>query len=447
VGALSSVHTILSEVLGATGALVFLSRGIIFIAVTQIPLYCSHMSPQLRKLSRETALLTAGNIVSLSLGLIGGIIIARVLGDEARGVYAWVFTLQGFACQLAALATYHAARQLASQTPKKEWPRLIGALATFAALGSVLGLSVLIYGLFHPLAPDYTTLLLLAFLGVPVMGLAMPLAALVHVQGHAIRTFMSMVSLRLLLLIATVTLWVGGGLNLTTLTLANIMAALLTLVFLLVSLRLNYRNFATFLPQKQFMQTLSKAVGPAWVAGLGLYALPKIAILVLATGGDLAAAGHLAVALTLFEAAISIPGLAAGVLVSHLALNETDLKARRKITLAMLGISGLMAIGGLLIGPWLIPVLFGSAFTGSVLPFQILMACLVLGAVHQAWFSRLIHAKQASMLMIPPLLGCLTVVLFGAFWVSPFGAFEAAMATLMGYGVLVLSTYALKGTH
>jgi hypothetical protein len=91
--------------------------------------------------------------------------------------------------------------------------------------------------------------------------------------------------------------------------------------------------------------------------------------------------------------------------------------------------------------------LFGSAFTGSVLPFQILMACLVLGAVHQAWFSRLIHAKQASMLMIPPLLGCLTVVLFGAFWVSPFGAFEAAMATLMGYGVLVLSTYALKGTH
>jgi O-antigen/teichoic acid export membrane protein len=394
--------------------------------------------------------LTAGNVLSLSLGLIGGIIIARALGDEARGLYAWVFTLQGFACQLAALATYHAARQIAAETPRADWGALVIALIFLAGIGCLISLPILGYSLMHPLGQTHPMLVLLAFIGVPILGVIIPVSALVHVQGYPLQSFLSMISLRFILLMATLGLWIGGSLNLMHLTLANTLAAALTLIFLFAVLQLP-RQKKGFKHAKQIVLRLRATIGAAWLAGLGLYALPKIALLVLATHGatqgNLAATGHLAVALTLFEAAIGIPSLAAGVLVSHLAQNYADPKARRAITLAMIGLSAFMAMGGLLVGPWLIPFLFGEVFGGAILPFQVLMACLILAAVHQAWFSRLMHAQNSLTLILPPLLGCMVVLGFGIAWVGPHGAFGAAMATFMGYGVLTLSTYALKGTH
>jgi O-antigen/teichoic acid export membrane protein len=408
------------------------------------------MGQQLRQLSRETAVLTAGNVLSLTLGLIGGIIIARALGDEARGLYAWVFTLQGFACQLAALATYHAARQIAAETPRTDWGALVISLAFLAGIGCLFSLPILGYSLMHPLGQAHPMLVILAFIGVPILAVVMPLTALLHVQGQAWQSFFSMVFLRLILLFATLGLWIGGSLNLINLTLANTLAALLTLGFLFSVLQLP-RQKKVFEHAKQVVLRLKATIGAAWLAGLGLYALPKIALLVLATHGatqgNLAATGHLAVALTLFESAIGIPSLAAGVLVSHLTQNYADPKARRSITLGMVGLSALMALGGLLVGPWLIPVLFGSPFMGAVLPFQVFMGCLVLAALHQAWFSRLMHAQNPMILILPPLFGCAVVFGFGVLWVGPHGAFGAAMATFMGYGVLVLSTYALKGPH
>lgn len=408
------------------------------------------MGQQFRQLSREAAVLTAGNVLSLTLGLVGGIIIARALGDEARGLYAWVFTLQGFACQLAALATYHAARQMAAETPKTQWPSLIWALLILSGIGSIISLPILAYSLMHPLGQTNPGLVLLAFIGVPILGLFLPLSGVVHVQGKILQSFFSMVSLRFILLITTVGLWISGGLNLVTLTLANITAAALSLSFLFTAIQLPKQNHV-FKHAWRMVQQLKHTIGAAWLAGLGLYALPKLALLVLAshgaTEGDLSSTGHLAVALTLFEAAIGIPALASGILVSHLARNFADFKARRAITLAMVLMSIIMAIVGLLVGPWLIPLLFGAPFIGAVLPFQVLMVCLILATLHQAWFSRLLNAKIPAILVGPPVLGCLVVLGFAYLWVGYFGAFGAAMATLMGYGVMTIVTYAIKGTH
>lgn len=406
------------------------------------------MTNHFRNLSQETLVLTLGNITSLLLGLVGSILIARALGADARGLYAWVFTVQGFGCQVAGLVTYHTARSFAAHSTQGQFPAWIGACAVFAIVGSALfALPILVYALLTPLGQTHSLLLITAFIGVPILAFTTPLTAFVHAQKRQAATLFSMVALRLILLLGTLVLLGLGILTPQTLTFANIGAALGVLIFTLIILRVFSAPLPAFLPSRTMLHSLMQHIGPAWLAILGLYALPKIGVLVLAANGSLATTGHFSVALSLFEALLITPSMATAVLIGHLAQNATSQQARRKITLFMLGGTTLGATLAAVLSPWVIPFLFGTAFYSAVLPFQILMPCLVLAALHQAWFSRLLHAQSTTALMLPSAAGCGMVWLCAYSWVEAFGAFGAAMATFMGYGVLVLTTYTLKRSH
>jgi O-antigen/teichoic acid export membrane protein len=402
-----------------------------------------------KQLSTETLQLVAGNFLSLSLGLISSILITRALGEEARGVYAWVFTLQGFACQLGALVTYQAARQLAAHHSQDQWPQLAGFIIILGLAGSLLGLPLLLYGLTEPtVGAPYGWLLLIAFIGVPFSAISVPLVALVHTRKHFAINTLTVISQRLFLLVGVLVLLAVGAVNLHGLTLLNILSAGVALGVVYAALRLKTPfNLSTLTPPRAMFTELKSLIGATWLAGLALFALPKIAILQLAASGQLAATGHLSVASTLFEAALAMPLIASSVLITHLTKRGANQAIRRKITLAMLGGTSLAAGVAAGLAPWVIPLLFGAPFTDAVAPFQLLMVCLVMAALHQAWFSRLVTARASAALILPPLMGCIAVFALGLALTHPYGAVGAALSTVGGYVVMVVITYTLKKQH
>lgn len=393
-----------------------------------------------KQLTSETFILAVGNVLSLSLGLFTSILVTRALGEEARGVFAWIFTLQGIATHVAALVTYQAARQLAAQHPESDWPRVASTFIGLAGVGTLLSVPLLLYGWFDTeVGVSHKGLQLIAFAAVPFVAAAMALSALVHTRGHLLPTLTTLAAQRVVIFGCIMGLLVMGQLNLTAVTWVNLIAPLGSL-----ALSLWILNTPLGWPDVRLWQEIKGFIGATWLAGVALVALPKVAVIMLGSTGQLAATGHYSVACTLFEAALILPMLAGSVLISHFTRINSGPAARRQTTLVMLGAAGLIAAISIALAPWVVPFLFGAPFAAAVAPFQVLMVCLVLAALHQAWFSRLMAAHARLAVVLPPLLGCAVVTALAVYWVPTQGAMGAAWATLAGYGALVVSTYGLK---
>jgi O-antigen/teichoic acid export membrane protein len=91
----------------------------------------------------------------------------------------------------------------------------------------------------------------------------------------------------------------------------------------------------------------------------------------------------------------------------------------------------------------LIPTLFGADFGESIPAFQILMGCLVLATLHQAWLSHLMAIRRGWAQVLPPLLAC-GAVISAIIWLGANTAVEVAQATLVGYAILAAATWLMK---
>jgi O-antigen/teichoic acid export membrane protein len=400
------------------------------------------LPPTAARLARESLQLVGGYGMGLVLGLVGSILLARGLGDEGRGVYAWLLTLQGLGIQLASVVTYQAARQLAAKHPEKMWPKLIGTVSCLSVAGIFLALPVLVYGVLEPhIGQHHRGLLVLLFIVAPVYAMAVGWSGIFLTNTTWIRTLIYSVGLKSIALVGIVVLVLFKILTLTTAIWLQIVAILwfAALIVILVRIPLQKWEFDWV-----FLQKIRNNLGVNWLVGLFLFALPKLATVQLGASGQLAATGHFAVALTLFEAALNIPTLAASVLITHFTRHSSGNIGRAKATWALAGSMGIAAVVGGLLAPWLIPFLFGAGFTNSVQPFQILMICLVLASLHQAWLSQLISQEHKIAQVVPALTACVVVLAAGGWFIPAGAAIGAALATLLGYVILVVGTYLLK---
>jgi O-antigen/teichoic acid export membrane protein len=403
-----------------------------------------------KKLLREAANLVSGYGLALLLGLVASIILTRALGEEARGVMAWLLTLQGLAVQAAALISYPAARQLAAATPPKQWPQLLGSFSAFSLFGLILAAPFLAYGLFFaPLGQTHLLLLVVLFAQIPFMIMAQVWMGIILTEPKWWVALLQGSGGKALMLLGVLALWALGTITLEAVIWWQVVSgtALLVVFYLLLQV-----PFTSWRIERARWSAAWPFIGASWAAIGLLFALPKLVILQLGNTGQLAAAGHYAVANGLFEAALAIPTLATSVLITHFTRHRAHQDgggqgARRKVSLAVAGFMGVVAGSAALVAPWLIPFLFGAPFVASVVPFQILMVCLVLAAVHQAWLSRLMASTAKYALIVPPLLGCLVVAMGCVWWGAALNAVIAAWLTLAGYAVMAGSTYLLKGQH
>lgn len=400
------------------------------------------LPPTAARLAQEAFQLVGGYGLGLILGLVGSIILARALGEEGRGVYAWLLTLQGLGIQLASVVTYQAARQLAAKLPESAWPKLLGTIMVMSTAGTILALPLLVYGVLEAnIGEPHRGLLVLLFAVTPLYALAVGLSGVLLTKTTTIRTLVYSIGLKSMSLIGVLGLVLSGYLTLSMAVWVQVIAVVLFTVLIIRLIHIPWRQWQI---DWQLAKHVRGMLGINWLVGLFLFALPKLVTLQLGASGQLAATGHYAVAQTLFEAALNLPTLAASVLITHFTRQQGNSQGRTKATWALAGMMALAAVAGAAIAPWLVPFLFGVNFTDSVLPFQILMACLILASVHQAWLSQLISQEAKLPQVLPALVACIVVAVAGWWWIPTLAAVGAASATLLGYTVLVAGTYCLK---
>jgi O-antigen/teichoic acid export membrane protein len=387
------------------------------------------------KLGQETFQLTFAQMSGLVVGFAATVLVTRALGAEARGVYSWVLTVHGLAAQLSMLVSYVAVRQLGTRHGEHDWPRLAGTFGVLAFVGWALTLPVFVWAWVQPLGQLHPTLLLLAWLAVPLAGLSTILGALVQLRRRFWDTVNPQLLARLSVLLIAVLFWQTGVLNLRG---AVLLTPLMLLVWLAVTLFYLDIPLRRFRPSATLARQLAHFLGASWLAGLALFALPKVALLVLAHSAPLAVTGQYSIAATLTEVALILPNIIGQVLTSHFTSNLSGARARR-LTLGLgTGLVALACAAGYLVAIPFIPGVFGPGFAAAVGPFHILLLAVLFNGPAQVWHSQLYAAQRRWGVLLPPLLGLVVCLAAAVWWVPVWGAAGAAWASVAGFAVYAL---------
>jgi O-antigen/teichoic acid export membrane protein len=389
-----------------------------------------------RRLVAETLLLASAQIAALAVAFLATVLIARALGPEGRGVYAWLLTLVGIAVQVAALASHQTVRAIFPQVGEDR--AFVPMLMALSLFGTLLGLPLLIYALAElPAALDHR-LVFAAWLAVPLTGAAVPLLALVQIGARPWPIFAAHVGSRAVILTVVAVLWAANVLDLATAVWINTGAAGLQLTILLVLLRarLSLRS------NLALARRVAGRVGAGWVAALALFALPRVSLVMLGSRGMLAEAGYYSVALALYELMIVLPVSASGVLTTHLARGPVA-RAGPRSALLLLGAMGALSLAAGVLAPVLIPLVFGVPFAPAVGPFQMVLGVVMLGTLYQFCQGALQARGRPLPILLPPLLGLVTALPVAWLAVPAHGASGAVISTLAGFAVLAAAALAL----
>lgn len=179
----------------------------------------------------------------------------------------------------------------------------------------------------------------------------------------------------------------------------------------------------------------------------------RLAVLLLQLRLGATAVAHFSAAARLTEPAQLIPAsiMAAVFPAFTLALHHDAARARRlgmRATLLLLAIGVAVALGGWLLGPWLVPFLYGPAYAASSRVFQVLAVQLVLAFVNHALTHYLVaYGRQAllgvftgAMLVLHAALSWVLIPRFGP--VGP--ALSTVMAELLLTALCLLTLWASK---
>ena len=384
-----------------------------------------------RRLARDTLVLTLGNFAGLGIGLVGTVIVARTLGPEGRGLYAWLVTFSSIGVQIASLAPPHAVRFLAGQGHA----RLPGTLAAFCILGTIPTLPLAAYA---ALDPDFGQalgpLVALAWLAVPLTAAAVALMTLVQVEARPGAILLVQTAPRLIQVIAVLGLAAAGALDLSAAILLYTFTAAVTLALVLMMLR---PSPADLRPDPDLMRRLGRQLGLVWIAALALFCTPRISLLLLPAAAPVEALGQYSVALALQETAMALPVAIGGVLVTEAGRRGLPPPSRRLATAALvLAPVALACAAAALLSPLLVPLVFGQAFAPAAGQFQPLLGSVVLAGLY--WLAQpiLIDRGRARDLALPALAGFAVAALVAVTAIPAFSSTGAVLSNLAGFAVL-----------
>ncbi len=162
----------------------------------------------------------------------------------------------------------------------------------------------------------------------------------------------------------------------------------------------------------------------------------RLAVLLLQLRLGETAVAHFSAAARLTEPAALIPAsiMAAVFPAFTLALRHDPARARRlgtRTTLLLLAIGAAVALGGWLLGPWLVPALYGPAYAASSRVFQVLAVQLVLAFVNNSLTHYLVAYGRQALLGV--FTGAMLVLHAALCWalIPRFGSVGPALSTVM----------------
>lgn len=372
----------------------------------------------------------ASSYAGMLTGLITGPIVARALSPSGRGEYAAVMVFSGFAIIALALGTSASAIYVLSNKQMSE-ARVVGALITIAALITPFALAAAAFVATVVLADLSTT----SRIGVAVFMALAPIGVLSlgMTSIFLVRGALGDLSVLRLLplaigLVGVLGLAIAGELTLFSYLLVTLVGSLITIFetlrrmrvrpefgggvrpMLRVGVRAHAGTLANAANSQLDQIVMAPALGPS---SLGIYAI-SVSLSNLPTGLTQAIGAHTISNVSHPETIVDFP------------------RASRTFRLTLV-LSVVLCAGLMVVAPVLIPVLYGDAFSGAIVPLLLLMPgviALSLGGVLGAW---LIMLGRPGVTSIAQLIGVGVTVLGLWLFLGPAGIKAAAGVSSVAY--------------
>ena len=379
----------------------------------------------------------AVQVIVLALSFIGSILIARILGPEDRGVYAWLMALHGILAAVMLFGFETAFRKQGQGSPQHQADWFATAVVTGWIVLAVVLLPLYGLAIQAPLGGRYPgyVLFMLLMVGVAqvVTSLHMLLAAQQRPWGYTLAT----TAPRLLTLGVVLGLVATAQLTVKTTLLAQMIplfAVAVVLMFAVFGPRwwgLRWR------PRWSLIQRHWQFLGASYLSVLALVLVLKIDQFLLGWFGLVEALGQYAVAGSLIDVMQLGPMMVGFFLLPRLqALPAPDRWAFLLKTLIVL--VTVMGFGsGLLWGlaPWGIPLLFGGEYYPAVSLFHILLLAGVFLSIFTVCQQALATFTERWTLALAPIIACSLNIGLNILWIPTYGAAGAAWASVLAYGV------------
>lgn len=401
------------------------------------------MKKTLLHLARDTALVYGAQMIGVTVGLIVSILVARLLGPDGRGAYAWIMTMHFFALQLGMFGGETMNRRLGASRPELTSTLAGNSIVQGVVGGSLAGLLVLAFALLQPIGWTHKMATALGMIAVPAvvaMGLCSGLAT---ARGHARIIAATEISQRFLIVGCVGAAYLALGYLTLNILMAGILVALTATSVLSIWMVSRIAPLPWHVKPRLWWNERYLLVGAFW-GGMATFGLQKLDLLMLGAWRPLEESGYYAVAQALMDASLILPGTLGVLLLSRLTALET-LQERRLMLVRVLGIVlagfSLIALVAVWLGQWVIPLLFGAKFVASVPVFSVLMVAAVAGAAFWICQNAATGVGRVRYVMVAPLVGVAAKVLAGVALIPSFGMVGAAWGSALAYALAALAAF------
>ncbi len=390
-----------------------------------------------RGLAASTLWGLASKLVTVAGNFLVGIIIARALGPEGKGAYAWVLQVVGILVVLLGmgLGTSNIYYVASGKVPIRA--TVANSLGLLPITGSIAAGACLLL-IAGPLAPDdrFSSGMALLALGLFISTTAYTWlgAAAVGRSGLRPRAIAGMTSVGTVF-VAAIALWYLDLLSATTMVAAGVVGQVVATLVVIVA---GGPGMVSFSPDLRAFREMLGYSARSYVVELVNFIHLRIDIILLGWLTTTATVGIYSVGVSLAEVARYVPGVAGAALFARasqvVGSEGSELSARMSRLTALLVVASVVVFG--LLAPVLIPALFGPAFSGAVTVLLVLLpgvAAIAIAEVSGAYlFSRkIIYWRTSAMVVALNILSNIVLI-------PRFGAAGAALASSFTYTLLMV---------
>ena len=379
---------------------------------------------------RAIARVTLSRYLAMGLSVLVGIMLARSMVPAERGVYAVALTLTAVPAIVVSAGLETAALRTANRNQRAEvfgliMRRLIIITATALVLVAIVVLvQISILGL-------STWQLVVCFVSIP------PVVA-VQLYGNAIlglRHWWAWVAATLMnaviYLLVTALIAATGHAGVAPYQLAFLAGYLVALVCLVRVARQHPADLRTS-RTSAVAQTASRT--RAITISQAIFMRVQVPLLQALSGT--AAVGILAVASPVADLLLVLPVAAGTVLLPRYYSSDTTPTAVRRSALRIAALTAAVGALAAFTAPWLIPLLYGTAYSGAALALQIMVPGVVLFSYARVLQSYLVSRSRYRLVLWASLLSVVTSVLV-QYTASPMlGPLGGALAVSAGYATM-----------
>ena len=384
------------------------------------------------------------NAFNTIIRFLSGVILARILGPEDKGLYATIIVIPMMIITISELGIRRAAIQ---HIGEKKYPmeRIIASLSLFFILTSLVGVAICGYIYVSQDDPRITSyLIILALITIPINLLnKFNNGVLVGQQRYKVSNYLRSVPVImnfvfLILFIGLLKLSVAGAL------LSIIVANIATGIS---GLRIISRQFRISLRYDKEMIKSLLSMGFIYAIALFLARLNfKIDILLLAKWSDMAQVGYYSLGAS-FAEGWQAPFAVGGVILSASANSidqgkvNSDMARLFRFTLL---ISVIISIIIYFIAPYIIPLIYSDKFIPSIPVIQTILPAIVIVITAKMLASRISGLRKTYLVIFIYVPSLLLNVIFNYLFIPTYGAMGAVYATIISYAfsfILLIGVY------